>query len=959
VSLTGARWQRVNELFHGALARAGNERDAFVARECGADAQLRLEVESLLAAHITEASIAGSAISTGTRLGDYEVTSFIAAGAMGQVYRARDTKLGREVALKILPPAFVSDSDRRARFEREARLLASLNHTNIATIYGFVESDGIAALALELVDGETLADRIARGKLSVNEALRIAKQIAEALEAAHEQRIIHRDLKPANIKLTRDGVVKVLDFGLAKLAEPMATAGTLPPTLTSVGVTTGAHVLLGTPAYMSPEQAQGDAADRRSDIWAFGCVLYEMLARKPPFDGATVAKTLASVLKCDVDYRSIPASLHPLLRRCLAKDTTRRWQHAGDVRVELECVSEASQTADNSQDRTWIRRVRAAALVVIALIVVSGVVVALPWVRARSSNAETITRFAFPIGGNRFTGTGRRVVGISPNGAAIVYVADDQLYIRRSNQLAAQPIAGTVLGATLDNPFFSPDGEWVGFWSGRDGTLKKIAVSGGAAVTLCSASNVYGASWRGDTIVFGQQGIGILAVSANGGMPRRVAPTTAGELADSPEVLPGGHDVLFSVAEAAQGATRWDAAQIVAVPIEGGPRRVLVRGGHAARYLQTGHLVYVVGGNLVAVPFDLAHLHVTGGPIAVVERVGQAVGGALGANDTGAAHFDVSEVGTLTYVPQSPGLAGIPTLSMVSVDRNGAEQPVNVSARPFQDVRVSPDGHQIATKSVDEGNDVWIVDTDRGSLARQTFEPGEDETATWSPDQQWIAYASIRGDQRVLIRRRSDGSGPEEILWSASLPAHAHVQDWTRAGDLIVALDKNDSGGRYDVFVLRDRERSLQPLLQAPFNETNVRISPDGRWIAYASNESGRYEVYVRPFPSLAGKWQISVNGGVQPVWSRDGQELFFRGNRALNAVHVSSNGTSFSASTPRKLFDDRYASGANHTDYDISADGQRFIMLKPYDTPSASGTSQVVVVQNWFSELRRLVPTN
>jgi serine/threonine-protein kinase len=907
-------------------------------------------------------------LTRGNRLGVYEVVASIGAGGMGEVYRARDTRLDRDVAIKILPEPFGSDPERVARFAREAKTLAALNHPNIAHIYGVEESNGTNAIVMELVEGETLADRIARGPIPIDEALPIAKQIAEALEAAHEQGIIHRDLKPANIKIRPDGTVKVLDFGLAKLTESTSVSTTNPtalsmsPTITAPALMSGVGVLLGTAAYMSPEQAKGGVADKRSDIWALGCVVYEMLTGKAAFAESTVTETLAAILKSDTDWSKVPRSLHAVLGRCLHKDPKQRWRAAGDVAIELELTAENARRIGGSARSARVPLRTTAALIVTCVAAGSLMTVGVMRFARRPMPASIVTRFAFPIEAARFTGTGRRLVAISPDGSQIAYTADDQLWLRRSNELNARPIPGTVFarpagtGQSLTNPFFSPDGQWIGFWSSADATLKKVATTGGAPVTICAASNVNGASWSDDLIVFGQENRGIVAVSANGGTPQVIAATTAGELADGPQILPGGY-VMFSIALTAQGAARWDTATVVATPLKGGPRTTILRGGHAARYLPSGHLVYAVGGNLLAVPFDVERLRITGGPVPVLEDAGESNGGAVGAAPTGAVHFDISQTGTLAYVPRAAVLGGAARLSIMTLDRKGGEHALDIPPQPFLDPRFSPDGDRIALSNAAEGNDVWTYDVRRGTLARQTFEVGEDETPTWSPDGKWIAYTSIRSDQRTLFRRRSDGTGPEEILWSAPLPAHAHVQDWTSAG-ILIALDKNDTGGHYELYLFSLGEHSLKPLLQAAFNQTTARVSPDGRWLAYASNESGRYEVYVRPFPSQAGKWQVSTTGGSRPVWSRRGDELFFRGGRSINAVRVTSNGGSFSTSAPFKLFDDRYDDGnLNHTNYDVSLDGERFVMFKPAEASSGQPGGQIVAVQNWLDEVRRMIP--
>jgi serine/threonine-protein kinase len=961
-----SQWARVNDLFHAALDRALSDRDAFVVRECGGDGRLRAEVESLLAAHeANAASLSASRLDAGTRVGGYQVTAFLAAGAMGQVYRARDTKLGREVALKILPPAFVADPDRRARFEREARLLASLNHPNIATIYGFEEQTDIVsgvrrtvhALAMELVEGETLAERIGRGRISVDEALRIAKQIAGALEAAHEQGIIHRDLKPANIKLTRDGVVKVLDFGLAKLSQPEADV-TVSPTATGVGLRTGVGVLVGTPAYMSPEQARGETVDKRTDIWAFGCVLYEMLADRRPFGGASVSDTLADVLKTQPDWKALPTDVPPLIRSlvedCLEKDRTARVADIAAARFALgrHAVVPGVDASIAIAPRRTARRL------LVPVGVTTVVAGALTFVMARSTSPlDPIPALKFRMlleDEQRFTATGRNLVAIAPDGSHVVYVANNRLFTRRMSELDATPITGTEEFELVTSPALSPDGSSVVFFA--EGSLRRVAVTGGTASTICAASNPFGVSWTGETILFSQSETGILAVPANGGQPEIWVTTSPGETVHSPQFLPEANAILFSVTKA-MGSNRWDEADVVIYSRDTGQRKILIHGGSAARYVGSGQIIYAVRGSLMAVPFDPQRLELTGRASPVLEQVGRAA--VSGENNTGAANFAVSSDGTLAYVPAQGG----PPRTLVWVDHQGREsQILQIGTRPFSDPRLSPDGQRIAIQIGDEDDDIWMFDLVRGSLTRQTFEPDEQETPIWSPDGRSIAYTSTEGGRSpTVFRRRADGTGLPEALWSApGVQFHTHVEDWTADGrTLLISHGGTSVGVQEEITALTlDGDRTPTRLLPSRFVVRHARVSTNGRWLAYTSNESGREEVYVQPYPSLQGKWQISTGGGAQPVWSKNGDELFYRGEGSVIAVRISA-GASFAAGLPQKLFQDHYYSNSDHTGYDVASDG-RFLLVKgdPAEQPMAA-RPQIIVVQNWLEELKRLVPTN
>ena len=667
------------------------------------------------------------ALSLGTTLGPYQVTAKIGEGGMGEVWQARDTKLDRDVALKVLPEAFTSDPDRLARFEREAKVLASLNHPNIGSIYGLEEAEGVRALVLELVEGPTLADRIKQGPIPIDEALPIAKQIAEALEAAHERGVIHRDLKPANVKVREDGTVKVLDFGLAKALE--GDAGSDPseaPTLTAAA--TRAGVIMGTAAYMSPEQAKGKTADRRADIWAFGCVLYEMLTGQRPFVGDDVSDTLAAVLRAEVDLDAlpdaIPARLRQIVRRCLQKDPKQRLHDVADLRLAMDGAFETTvpQTAEAVVApalQVWQRPVPAA-IAALTLLAIGGLTV---WSLTRPA-PTLVARFPIQLAADEaFSGTGRPIVAISPNGSHVVYSANNGLSLRPLDQLHATPIPGTD-GAR--NPFFSPDGQRIGFHAA--GQLKRVSVSGGAPVTLGEANNPWGASWGADDmILYGQGSQGIWRVPGTGGTPEQLIPMEDGEQAHGPQMLPGGEWVLFTFRPS--GASSWDQAQIVVQSLETGERSVVIDGGRDARYVATGHLVYALNGVLLAAPFDLGERRVIGGPVALVEDVSDA-----GAR-TGAAQFSLAANGSLVYVPGFGGAAFDLTSRLVVTGRDGAGTPLAEIAGTGWYPRYSPDGTRVAFAAQHaDGADVWVLDIERGTRTRLTSEGLNRFFPVWSPD---------------------------------------------------------------------------------------------------------------------------------------------------------------------------------------------------------------------------------
>jgi eukaryotic-like serine/threonine-protein kinase len=890
------------------------------------------------------------------RLGVYEVTAQIGEGGMGQVYRATDTKLKRQVAVKILPPALAATADRLTRFQREAEVLASLNHPHIAAIYGLEEGGGVFALVMELVEGEDLSQRIARGAIPLDEALPIATQIARALEAAHEQGIIHRDLKPANIKVRPDGTVKVLDFGIAKAMERTGVASprlSESPTITTPAMTQ-AGMILGTAAYMSPEQARGKPVDKRADIWAFGCVLYEMLTGEQAFDGEGVSETLARVIEREPDWARLPTTLSPALRtylrRCLQKDTKQRVQAIGDVRLALEGAFETAvpQTAAPAGVAQW-RRV---ALIGIASIIASGAITGtLVWMAMRPAAPRVSRLQVTPSGTTALTiGWNDRDLAITPDGSRLIYVGNQgtQIFVRAFDALA--PVA--VFTGLPRGLFVSPDGQWIGFVD-RLGVLKKVAVTGGPAVTLATLDTAgpSGATWGpDDTIIVATNGVatGLQRVAAAGGpITVLTRPDRAQGEADHfwPEMLPGGRAVLFTITALTGGI---DAAQVAVLDLQTGMRRVLVRGGSHGHYVPTGHLVYAAAGTLRAVPFDLARQETRGTSVTVVPDVVTTANGAVDAV--------VAGDGTLAYV--SGSIEGTPR-TLVWVDRQGHETPIPVPPRPYLLPGLSPDGTRFAVFANDHERDLWLWDLGRSTLRRLTFTPGLDVVHVWTPDSQRVIFASERAGVRNLFWQAADGTGAVEGLTES--PNTQYPTAVSPDGGRLIFSEEDPRTGN-DVMVIElDGTRRITPLVQSPFIERNGIISPDGRWLAYEADESGRFEVYVRPFPLVnSGRWDVSTAGGTRPIWTRSGQELIYVSpTGALMRVGVV-RGPSWAATTPTLVVKEGYFTIPSWwgRSYDISPDGQRFLMIKEGGADGTAAPASLIVVQHWFEELKRLVPT-
>jgi len=911
-------------------------------------------------------------LAAGARLGPYEIHSAIGKGGMGEVYRARDTKLQRDVAIKILPSQFAADPERLARFEREAQLLASLNHPHIGTIHGFEESGGLRALVLELVEGETLADRIARGAIPLDEALPIANQIAEALEAAHEQGIIHRDLKPSNIKITPDGVVKVLDFGLAKLAAP-DPAGLSPdmsvsPTITNAAMMTGIGVLLGTAAYMAPEQAKGRPADKRSDIWAFGCVLYEMLTARRAFEGEDVSDTLAAVLRGEPDWGALPANAPPalstLLKDCLKRDRRQRISDIAAARFVLTeyekltpvMAPAAPPTAAPQRQPLWRRAVVPGAAVVVTAAISS----ALVWFTMRPALPPAPLRLSADLGADASLVTDQGAAAVlSPDGAVLVFAAqrsgatDTLLFVRRLEQLQAAPLSGTD-GAR--NPFFSPDGQWIAFFAG--GKLKKIAVTGGAAVTLCDAPNGRGGTWGEDgTIVFTPNNtarVRLLRVSSTGGTPQPLTTLAQGETTQRwPQVLPGGTAVLYA---SAPTQTEWEDGSIVVQPLPAGERKVVQRGGYYGRYLPSGHLVYLHDGTLFAAPFDFERLEVTGQAVPVLEGVTSSP------NVTGGAQISVSANGTFVYLPGQNVGADAPIQWM---DRAGKTTPLRATASNWSNPQFSPDGTRLAVDVIDKNQaDVWVYEWARDTLTRLTFDPAADGKPVWTPDGRRIVFTSTRNNAPPnLYWQRADGTGDVQRLTDSKNVQFA--ASWHPSGKFL-AFQEQSPQTSFDLMILPmegDEASGWKPgkptvFLNSPFSEQEPMFSPDGRWLAYLSNESGRYEVYVRPFPGPGGKWQISTAGGVFPTWSRGRHELLYQTlDQRFMVAAYTVEGDSFRAGKPSLWSEGRLVQRPRQRAFDLHPDGERLALAAASDAQSTAKQDKVVFIFNFFDELRRLAP--
>jgi len=891
-------------------------------------------------------------MSVGQTIGPYSIIAKIGEGGMGEVYQATDTNLKRSVAIKVLSASVAGDADRLARFQREAEVLAALNHPNIGAIYGLEKTTDFTALVMELVEGDDLSQRIARGAIPVEEALPIARQIAEALEAAHEQGIIHRDLKPANIKVRSDGTVKVLDFGLAKAMEPASAQGasagqahaSMSPTITSPAMTQ-AGMIIGSAAYMSPEQAKGLVADKRSDVWAFGCVLYEMVTGRRAFPADDVADTLAMVLKAEPDWLTIPSDVPravcELLQGCLRKNRKERISSLSTVLFVLSRPQMVGGAISVSRSSVWRR-----ATIVMASVLLSATFVAtLAW-QLRQVPVVSVTRLAFTLSDGQQLTPNRQPVAISPDGKRIAYAANGRLYLRSMSDFEATEIPGT--GPAI-NPIFSPDGRSLVFWA--DSALKRIAISGGAATTICQVGPApFGISWNSSGILFSLAGTAIMRVSPDGGKPELLVDlNNTKDLAYGPQLLPDSDSLLFTLVRRTDAAIdRWNEAQVVVQSLRTGVRKPLLEGGSDARYVSTGHIVYASGGTLFAVPFDLSRLAVMGRAVSVVEGVRREVG-------SGGMSFVFSESGSLVYLP-GPVSSG--QQDLVLFDRKGGVEALNLPHGRYDFPRVSPDGKRIVFETT-SGKEavVSIYDLSRASSVRRLTFGGNNRFPIWSADGNRVTFQSDRDGDPAIFWQPADGGSADRLTMPDRGTSHT-PESWSPDGQVLLFSETKNFVSSLWTFSLKDRKARPFGDVKGSAIPTDAMFSPDGRWIAYQIGEvgMGEGEMYVQPFPPTGAKYQIAQGG--RPLWSRDGKELFFvptPGQFMAVTITVSPTFASTNpVSVPRGF---GVAIPGSPRTFDVMTDG-RFVGVAPQQRQVGSGPAQIRVVLNWTEELKRLVPT-
>jgi len=947
---SSARWQRVEQICQDALDRPAAERAAFLVVACGEDDLLRHEVEGLLMHEAAGSAflesptgaVAAAAMEpvssrlSGHRVGGFDVGPLLGIGGMGEVYRARDSRLDRDVAIKILPEAFAHDAERVGRFQREAKMLASLNHPHIAAIYGLEEGAGLHLLVMELVEGHDLSQRIARGPIPIDEALPIATQVAEALEAAHEEGIIHRDLKPANIKVRADGTVKVLDFGLAKAMEPAAESSQSPPFATPA--VTQAGMILGTPAYMSPEQARGKTVDTRADIWAFGAVLFEMLTGQRAFPGEDLADTLVAVVKLDPKWDAlgadVPDRVRQVLRVCLQKDPRQRARAIGDVRLALAGAFETAALPGETRVRaaaSWKRvtLVGAGALLLGAALTGGAMRMATPTIPRHVTHVAMTLTPDLPLSPTP--------IALSPDGLTLAMSAGNQIVLRRLDNPKLTALPGTEGGST---PFFSPDGNWIGFVAADE--VRRIRVDGTGRQTIARLGQAPRTppAWAGnDVIYFGVTGQGLYRVPATGGPPTALTQPRreAGEIThESPQVLDEGRTILFTLGRADGGVP-------ALLNVTAGEWRVIPGlSSDFARYSPSGHLLYRQGESVFAVAMSLASGTTTGTPEVLFDGVLAAYNSALA----------LSADGTLAYLPNSTATGSQGQIAIVS--RSGATTSV-VNDRvtlglASSSLRFSPDAGSImaVVSSAANTTDLWLHDLGRSARTKLTDQGPNNAAPTWSPDGKQVAFNSTRQPPGIYVQSL-DAPGSAKLVLRRG-PSSQSPGAWSPDGRTLVFMEANPRTGG-DLWTLT-LDGKAAPLLATSAQERDPRLSPDGRWLAYQSNTAGRDDVYVASFPSLATTQLVSIDGGTSPRWA-GAREIVYRRGRQVVSVPVTPS-VKLTLGRPTVLFELDDAS----SQYDVAPDGMTFLMLRR-DAPGAGAVpGQVNLVLNVFEELKRRVPS-
>ena len=889
-------------------------------------------------------------LSPNTTLGHYSIVCKIGAGGMGEVYRARDTRLNREVAIKLLPAAFARDADRLRRFEQEARATSALNHPNILTIYDIGTHEGAPFIVAELLEGEELRELLNDGPLPTRKALDYAQQVALGLAAAHEKAIVHRDLKPENLFVTHDGRVKILDFGLAKL-KPQRNEVVSSEIETQRQITDPGTVM-GTVGYMSPEQVRGQDADHRSDIFSFGSILYEMLSGQRAFRRETMAETMTAILREDPPELSeasiqISPQLEKIVRRCLEKRPERRFQTASDLGFALEGLSTPSDSRQASpldtpsalpRVRRWTWLVAAGALLVVLALAVAAFLIGRSW--SGSGVPAALRRVAIPLttplalGKYCPLGIGRRAIALSPDSLVLVYAGEQngksQLFVRPLDSFEARPIPGTE-GAY--SPFFSPDGRWIAFFAAN--TLQKVSLEGGQPVILCEARTPHGGAWGpDDTILFADaEGGKLVRISASGGEPKTVL--TNGDLEagnwglSNPEFLPDGDTALLTVWRSYNP----DNYRIAAVSLKTGKLRIVMEGGADAHYLSTGHLVYARSATLIAAPFDVRTATVTGPGVTLIENVRS--------EEWGAVQFTIARDGTLLYVAGGPAWIG----KLVWADRTGATTPIGAPPRAYGNFSVSPDGQRVALELSEATRDIYLFEFARGGLIRFTND-GDNGCPHWTPDGKQVTFWRRKSGGFDVVSKAID-SGSEAIFMSRQT---GEMQSWSPDGKTLVFMQLAPETS-LDLWT-KSGDQPPRPWLATRFRELLATYSRDGKYVAYVSDESGQYEIYVRPASGEGAKWQVSSEGGEEPLWSRDGRELFYRNGPKWMAAEVTTE-PQFKVGTPHMLFEGPYLNVPG-VSYDVAADG-RFLMLEEnYKQPA---TMQLQLILNWSEEVKRRVP--